>query len=34
MAPAMVAEFWLIGYLLVRGVRLPLGDREPAPVPA
>jgi len=34
MAPAVVAEFWFIGYLLVRGVRLPLGDREPVLVPA
>jgi hypothetical protein len=34
MAPAVVAEFWLIGYLLVRGVRLPLGDPEPVRVPA
>jgi hypothetical protein len=34
MAPAVVAEFWLIGYLLVRGVRLPSGDREPVRVPA
>src|SRR5665647_2771337 len=29
MVPSVVAEFWFIGYLLVRGVRLPLGDRAP-----
>lgn len=28
--PAIVAEFWMIGYLLVKGVRLPEAD-EPAP---
>jgi hypothetical protein len=32
--PASVGEFWMIGYLLVRGVRQPAPDPVPAPAAA
>jgi hypothetical protein len=32
--PASVGEFWMVGYLLVRGVRRPVAEQAPPAVPA